>query len=823
MPKLQNHTDSIPKKQSSKNEGFTDQLTKNKISKQSKRNKTKPTPKKNKKNNHDDDDDEIDEDEIDEDEIDEDEIDEDEIDEDEIDEDEIDEDEIHTSDENSEVALACLPTKSSVSVEKRSQSKTKKKSIKKNNVQKLNSKQNEGMKPRQIFTGYYDSTGSRMRCTVHDGTLRIPTHAINIVKHAIKSLDEDIYNDVFKPQNDMTPNHYRLLPLESNFSSSKGPQQSSDLPIICLRQPVSVSQVDNPKMIPKGANHDNTYRIRGGGETVDGTNPNIETNNKVGKEPMMNNPLPNPSNGPALPIDSAQKKRKTNALHAAVSYPLPIVQTKPGFQQINLIKTPPPNYMTNKRVFEPTPIVHPPNVTDQTKFKTQKITPTNPAVGRLPQTAPPIGSINPMVSSMPPPSNLLVPMVKKPSNQVQIKSPDAQSTKNKSQNLKSSNNSKANIQNPDSNLLVVPLPKKENTDPLLSGKGELNSMGGVPAVLESVPDFQKPSWYTKANVSSFEKKMLPEWFDLSAPHRTFFAYLDAREKIIDLSLKNNSRYLTASAVRRSIVGDVGSLLRLYNFLESWGFINRNATVCSTSTPASLVALNTHEDVTFVNRRDNGSVSHSYVTKQHWPKARKEKLLDQVIQNSYKNDNESDSDEITIDWEAIGKNMGHEVTVGECQREFISMTFDNEIDINGKKDTETNGTDSSSPIDDRSMEITRILTQNITRDLVQKVPLEVVNSVTNAALQASKKDIHLSQKAALLGIIKSQAAENIFKERETRNHLLVEILEQRMKKIENRLSLLDDMEAMFEAERVTLELERRDLYTSRCRHWLNDGN
>lgn len=317
--------------------------------------------------------------------------------------------------------------------------------------------------------------------------------------------------------------------------------------------------------------------------------------------------------------------------------------------------------------------------------------------------------------------------------------------------------------------------------------------------------------------------MLPEWFDQSAPHRTLPAYLNAREKIIDLSIKKNSKYLTASAVRRSIAGDVGSLLRLHNFLESWGFINRNATVCSTSTPVSLVALNSRENLTSVKRRENGSAPNSLLTKQHWPKVRKEILLAQVIQNSCKNDNGNDSDDITINWEAIAKNIGHGVTVGDCQREFLSMTFDNEDDINGKKEAESNGTDSSLPVDDRSRDINKILTQDIVRDLVQKVPLEVANSVTNAALQASKNDIYLSQKAALLGIISSQAAENICKERETRNHLLVEILEQRMKKIENRLSLLDDMEAMFEAERVTLELERRDLYTSRCRHWLNDGN
>jgi SWI/SNF related-matrix-associated actin-dependent regulator of chromatin subfamily C len=42
--------------------------------------------------------------------------------------------------------------------------------------------------------------------------------------------------------------------------------------------------------------------------------------------------------------------------------------------------------------------------------------------------------------------------------------------------------------------------------------------------------------------------------------------------------------------------------------------------------------------------------------------------------------------------------------------------------------------------------------------------------------------------------------------------------QRMEKLENRMALLDDIEGIIEAEKVALELERRDLYTARCRHW-----
>ena len=53
--------------------------------------------------------------------------------------------------------------------------------------------------------------------------------------------------------------------------------------------------------------------------------------------------------------------------------------------------------------------------------------------------------------------------------------------------------------------------------------------------------------------------------------------------------------------------------------------------------------------------------------------------------------------------------------------------------------------------------------------------------------------------------------------------LMDIVDQRLQRLENRVALLDDVEALMEAERVSLELERRDMYTTRCRHWFGDGS
>ena len=52
---------------------------------------------------------------------------------------------------------------------------------------------------------------------------------------------------------------------------------------------------------------------------------------------------------------------------------------------------------------------------------------------------------------------------------------------------------------------------------------------------------------------------------------------------------------------------------------------------------------------------------------------------------------------------------------------------------------------------------------------------------------------------------------------------MDIVDLQIQRLENRVALLDDVEALLEAERVSLELERRDMYTARCRHWFGDGS
>mmetsp|Transcript_20948 Transcript_20948/g.27533 ORF Transcript_20948/g.27533 Transcript_20948/m.27533 type:complete len:140 (+) Transcript_20948:2-421(+) len=116
---------------------------------------------------------------------------------------------------------------------------------------------------------------------------------------------------------------------------------------------------------------------------------------------------------------------------------------------------------------------------------------------------------------------------------------------------------------------------------------------------------------------------------------------------------------------------------------------------------------------------------------------------------------------------------------------------------------------------------RAIKEQVIRELVDGANPEVVKAATDAAIQAAES-LPEAQKSSVLGIMASEAAAVAKKEEESVSRILAEIMEQRMSKLENRLALLDDVEGMLEAERVALELERRDLYTARCRFWFQ-GN
>lgn len=297
--------------------------------------------------------------------------------------------------------------------------------------------------------------------------------------------------------------------------------------------------------------------------------------------------------------------------------------------------------------------------------------------------------------------------------------------------------------------------------------------------------------------------LLPEWFDGSAVHRTKETYLKGRETMLKISSKLGTRYLTATMARRSIPGDAGSLIRLHEFLEAHGLINEDSVNDSAPTPAALQAK-THEQVS-------------------WPLSRRHALVNAVVEHSRKRAKmatEGQDGLASIDWKSIADDIGDGATSEECEKQFLVMDIEEEPEVDNQRsitpETTPFVTSSDLPGDTHKRE-TEQSVSGVSMDWVDSCDPQVVHAVTEAAL-TSTASLREAQKAAVGGLELSHDLQDVVSREGEVARMLSEVVELRMKKLENRLALLDDVEGLLDAERVALELERRDLYTSRCRHW-----
>ncbi|KAJ3346483.1 hypothetical protein HDU83_003054 [Entophlyctis luteolus] len=81
------------------------------------------------------------------------------------------------------------------------------------------------------------------------------------------------------------------------------------------------------------------------------------------------------------------------------------------------------------------------------------------------------------------------------------------------------------------------------------------------------------TWFQHDKIHHIEKKALPEFFSNKNKSKTPEVYKEHRTFMINTYRLNPTEYLTVTACRRNLAGDVCSILRVHSFLEQWGLIN----------------------------------------------------------------------------------------------------------------------------------------------------------------------------------------------------------------------------------------------------------
>ena len=86
-----------------------------------------------------------------------------------------------------------------------------------------------------------------------------------------------------------------------------------------------------------------------------------------------------------------------------------------------------------------------------------------------------------------------------------------------------------------------------------------------------VPSYSQ--WFDMHTIDIKEKKALPEFFNGRNRSKTPAVYKDYRDFMINTYRLNPFEYLTVTACRRNLAGDVCAIMRVHAFLEQWGLIN----------------------------------------------------------------------------------------------------------------------------------------------------------------------------------------------------------------------------------------------------------
>lgn len=121
----------------------------------------------------------------------------------------------------------------------------------------------------------------------------------------------------------------------------------------------------------------------------------------------------------------------------------------------------------------------------------------------------------------------------------------------------------------------VPASGKEDEDP---NKGDQSRSvdSGEDNVTEQTNHIIIPSyasWFDYNCIHVIERRALPEFFNGKNKSKSPEIYLAYRNFIIDTYRLNPQEYLTSTACRRNLTGDVCAVMRVHAFLEQWGLVN----------------------------------------------------------------------------------------------------------------------------------------------------------------------------------------------------------------------------------------------------------
>ncbi|KAK8585247.1 hypothetical protein V6N13_139182 [Hibiscus sabdariffa] len=366
----------------------------------------------------------------------------------------------------------------------------------------------------------------------------------------------------------------------------------------------------------------------------------------------------------------------------------------------------------------------------------------------------------------------------------------------------------------------------------------------VDADVIHVPSYSR--WFSWDKIDSCESRFLPEFFDGRSPSKGPSLYMYYRNSIIKLFRENPSRKITFTDARRNLVGDVGSIRRVFDFLDHWGLINYSASSALSKPSKDTASNNKSSDSPSLESPSTAAPTPKQSsTSRRFCGACKVGLSNADFRRVEISDeaNAEWSEKETLllleatmhygdDWKKVAQHVGGR-TEKDCVAHFVKLPFGEEylghpLLDDAESGFETNKRACLTPLSDASnpimaqaaflsalagVEIAEAAAQAAV-NILSKVDDTTASRGGNGSLERNSR-----QEISSNGDTNQNASERAYedansqlnKEEEDIGRAITEITEVQMKEIQDKILRFEEMDLLVEKERQQLESMKNLLF------------
>ncbi|KAA8906498.1 hypothetical protein TRICI_005163 [Trichomonascus ciferrii] len=380
------------------------------------------------------------------------------------------------------------------------------------------------------------------------------------------------------------------------------------------------------------------------------------------------------------------------------------------------------------------------------------------------------------------------------------------------------------------------------------------------------------SWFSMDRINAIEQKSLPEFFNKKNKSKTPQTYRRYRDFMINTYRLNPTEYLTVTACRRNLTGDVCAIMRIHGFLEKWGLINYQVEAearpvavgppftghwkATLDTPRGLFPFQIYKGTSdpaaiqppqLSSNNNNNSEEPSNATPQtngvdksqkEEPQQQNEGENKEEAQKTFDFSDWSKKETLDLleaiektpgDWSAVASHVGNDRTQQECILRFLSLSaedkfLENKADLGPLKYNASNipFAQADNPVMSTvsflaSMVDARVAAAAAGRSVEQMKKIEEERQEQGNEEEGNENESSTAtQQAAKVALGSIAARAHVLatdSEREMYSQY-TNLVSQQLKKIDLKLTKFNQIERNLEIERRELEREREEVFLSR---------